>query len=624
MANSRVSIGTDGPSFCRSPRLFVWVALLFGSWLADGAAHAEDWHYRGVDRVVAVSDVHGAYDAFVATLQAADILDEDLSWSGDETHLVITGDLLDRGPESRRAMDLVMRLESEAREAGGRVHQLLGNHEVMNLIGDLRYVSEEEYASYQDLESAKEREHWYRQFRQSMPDDIDDGELESIFATVAPPGFFGHRRAFQADGKYGRWLLAKPFAIVVNETAFVHGGAPPFVAEQGLAGINEGLKQDLADYLSVRAKLSKLTGLSPTARFKEIPSLLIKRLESGGLRGQSAKLAEELIDLSRSPLHSPTGPTWYRGTVRCSSLVESDPLNAALGRIGATRIVVGHTPTASRQVQQRMDGRVIEIDTGMLASHYQGSGHVVVLDSRGVSAVNQAGKDEVPVVNHASQVGDGDRERTERRLEEILKNGAIDNVVASGTTWKVVKIVHSDEEVVGFFRSGADGDAFAPEVAAFRLDRLLGLGMVPVAVRREIAGQIGTLQLVSDDTINEQNRALRVGAESTHCDLNRQKRAMLIFDILINNPARSPLTMLYQDGDWRLILVDHSMAFGAKMAPNVKLDVFEEGIEEQWRKALEMLDERTLTESLQNVLDEKRLAALSVRRDALLAIEANP
>ena len=125
------------------------------------SAQADDWKFSGVDRIVALSDIHGAYDAVVVTRQQAGVIAEDLSWDGGETHLVITGDLLDRGPGSRQVMDLIMRLEREAERAGGRVHLLLGNHEVMNLIGDVRYVSDSEYAAFADDESAEEREYWY-------------------------------------------------------------------------------------------------------------------------------------------------------------------------------------------------------------------------------------------------------------------------------------------------------------------------------------------------------------------------------------------------------------------------------------------------------------------------------
>jgi hypothetical protein len=138
------------------------------------AVHADEWHFSGVERIVAVGDIHGAFDALVETLQEADIIDDELAWSGGSTHFVSTGDLLDRGPDSRRVMDLIIRLEHEARSAGGRVHLVLGNHEVMNLIGDLRYVADEEYAAFLDIESAEDREFWYQHYRRSKPVDSDE------------------------------------------------------------------------------------------------------------------------------------------------------------------------------------------------------------------------------------------------------------------------------------------------------------------------------------------------------------------------------------------------------------------------------------------------------------------
>ena len=100
-----------------------------------GASLAEDWHFSADAGVVAISDVHGDYDAMQETLRRAGIVDEKLQWSAGAVHLVVTGDLLDRGPDSRRVMDLLRSLETAAAEQGGTVHLLLGNHEVMNLVG---------------------------------------------------------------------------------------------------------------------------------------------------------------------------------------------------------------------------------------------------------------------------------------------------------------------------------------------------------------------------------------------------------------------------------------------------------------------------------------------------------
>ncbi len=142
----------------RHSRRFCWWLLLIA---LPFSVSAGEWHFSGVERVVAISDIHGDYDAMVTTLGVASVIDEGLKWVGGDTHLVITGDLLDRGPDSRQVMDLVMRLEGEAVAAGGRVHQLIGNHEVMNIAGDLRYVVMQEYAAFADEESEQERERWY-------------------------------------------------------------------------------------------------------------------------------------------------------------------------------------------------------------------------------------------------------------------------------------------------------------------------------------------------------------------------------------------------------------------------------------------------------------------------------
>jgi hypothetical protein len=84
---------------------------------------------------VAIGDVHGALDEFVVVLRGVELVDEELNWIGGRTHLVSLGDLVDRGDYGRQVMDLVMRLQAEAEAAGGAVHIVLGNHEVMNLVG---------------------------------------------------------------------------------------------------------------------------------------------------------------------------------------------------------------------------------------------------------------------------------------------------------------------------------------------------------------------------------------------------------------------------------------------------------------------------------------------------------
>jgi hypothetical protein len=114
-------------------------------------------------RLVAIGDIHGAYDEFVTILKRAGLINDALAWSGGRATLVQTGDYTDRGPGVRKVLDLLMRLEREAKAAGGQAVILLGNHEVMNLIGDWRDVTPEICAAFATAKSESKRGETYRQ-----------------------------------------------------------------------------------------------------------------------------------------------------------------------------------------------------------------------------------------------------------------------------------------------------------------------------------------------------------------------------------------------------------------------------------------------------------------------------
>jgi hypothetical protein len=176
--------------------------------------------FQGVARVVAVGDVHGDVDALTEVLRLAGLLDAKGHWSGGKAHLVQTGDIADRAAHTRDCYELLMRLEREALAAGGRVHVLLGNHEVMNMRGDLRYLTPEELASYAD--------------QSPVPDPAG-----------AARGLAGHEVAFSAEGRYGRWLRTRPAVLRIDGTLFMHGGLQPAVSAQTLAELNRWVRQDL-------------------------------------------------------------------------------------------------------------------------------------------------------------------------------------------------------------------------------------------------------------------------------------------------------------------------------------------------------------------------------------------
>ena len=192
------------------------------------AGQQPQYEWNGVERIVAIGDIHGAYDNLVQVLQNAQLIDAKLRWIGGGTHLVQNGDIPDRGPHSRKAMDLLMKLEEQAEDAGGRVHVLIGNHEAMNVVGILDLVSPEEYEAFVDRDSRKRRDRifdrYYEQLRREMRERKEDvpGKSDSRreFESNYPLGFVEHRQAFGADGTYGKWIRKHNTSIKIKVGTF--------------------------------------------------------------------------------------------------------------------------------------------------------------------------------------------------------------------------------------------------------------------------------------------------------------------------------------------------------------------------------------------------------------------
>ena len=584
------------------------VAIIVGAMLLSVACSMEPvspWRFSDVDRVVAVSDLHGAYDSTVATLQQAGLIDEDLTWVGGLAHLVVVGDITDRGARSRDIIDLMIRLEIDAMQAGGRVHVLLGNHEVMNMVGDNRYVSDEEFAAFADDEIGGERELWFRRFRERHANTFSPAEIRRNFDEAAPSGFFAHRRAFGADGQYGKWLSEKPIMVVINNTAFVHGGLPPYVTERGLDSVNNTLRGELAAFMHARATLEGAGVLSPVDEFNKLPAILRSKLAVQNFETHISAAAEEAIELEGSPLHRSTGPLWYRGNATCSAPVEGDALNVALQVLGASRVVIGHTTTQTRQIQSRFDGRVIEINTGMLTSSYGGTGYALVIEGDGLSIAGENGEKELSLASPRRFVGERPNNLDDATLSIFLRNGRLVGELLDHNERQLVTIAMADETVLAYFDPAQKDRRFAPELAAYRLDRMLGLDMVPMTVNRVLSGRLGTLQLANQGALNEIDRMSEVPSQG-NCPIAAQLISMRVFDALIGNASRSPYSMLYADNEWQLILVGHEQSFTYNTIGGI-------AVSREWRERLGKLSDVELYANLGDVLDEAQLNALKAR-----------
>ncbi len=590
------------------------IVLLLPALLATGS-HASDWRADGVERVVAIADVHGAYDAMVETLGHVGILDEDLAWAGGASYLVIVGDLLDRGPRSRDALDLLMRIESEAEAAGGKVQVLIGNHESMNLIGDLRYVSKSEYEAFADDETRAQRDRWFR----AWEDRAGPGRMNrQRFDSMYPKGYFALREAFGANGVYGKWLLEKNVIAVVNGTAFVHGGLPPEVADLGLDGVNRGLKQDLVDYVNALAVLTEAEVVLPTDSFYDHEKILEEYMAPLDASQAVLDAVAAMRKLGDAPVLHSEGPLWYRGNIACSEIIEGHRLQASLDAIGADRVVVGHTPTPTRKVLQRFGGRVIEVDTGMLNFYYKGSGNALVMEGDELRVFNQSGTEPYEPMAHPRRVGRRSGTLSADALEQLLATGEIVSPPREEAGRTLVDVSDNTHTVSAIF-SKRSSRGFFPDIAAYRLDRLLGLDMVPVTVRRKVGKTEGSLQFFPEKTSDEEQRSASGKGGSAQCELPLQWEAMYVFDTLIYNEGRSLQRMLYDPSGWRLILVEHDRAFKNAKGRPPHLARASVPVSDGWRDALAALDDILLAERFADVLDSRRLKALGRRRDELIA-----
>jgi hypothetical protein len=287
------------------------LALLLGQSPAEAPPAARPaatrWSWSGVERIVAVGDVHGAYREFVSILKAAGLVDEKLHWAGGKTHLVQTGDIPDRGPEPKKAFDLLRRLEREAAEAGGRVHALIGNHEAMMIERDFRYVHPAALKPFVTAKSAALRDAFLRAHPRLERRDV-------------PLGWIEHRDAFSPSGEYGAWITSHNAAVKINDTLFLHGGLSSRFAAADLGELNEKVRSELRQKPTLEA-------LYPTSDNQE-------------------------------------GPLWFRGYAHYKERELAGLVKEVLEVQKASRIVVGHSVTGGR-IERRAGGRVVLIDCGM-------------------------------------------------------------------------------------------------------------------------------------------------------------------------------------------------------------------------------------------------------------------
>lgn len=168
--------------------------------------------FSNVEKLVAISDIHGQYEIFVSLLKENSVIDEENNWIFGSGHLVVCGDVFDRGNRVTEILWLIFKLENQANQMGGKLHYLLGNHEVMVLNKDLRYID------YKYMTTARKMGTTYDQL-------------------------------YAKNMIIGEWLRTKPVIVKINDMLFNHSGISPELVDRRLTiqMVNRMFQENIID-----------------------------------------------------------------------------------------------------------------------------------------------------------------------------------------------------------------------------------------------------------------------------------------------------------------------------------------------------------------------------------------
>lgn len=332
----------------RTTVFFLITILVLVIYPLSGKNNGKQCVWSDVEKIVAVGDIHGDFEKFIRILKGTGLTDDRLNWIGGKAHLVQLGDIMDRGDYAKMVFDLLKRLETEALEAGGMVHMLLGNHEEVNITGSAfqyaGYMTLNQFISFLDPEERKKAEKSFRMDRGEKkfnstdpPLSLDDPAVEAFWTDKMNDTNFQpkYHNAFYKN--YGKWLLGHNIVIKINDIVFTHGGISEKFAGMDLSKLNRQIIEEI----------------------KIVRGIII---EGRSARGFSPKY-----------VYQENSPLWYRDLANRPEDVFKKDIDRILEALAAKYMVIGHT-TFRGQIQSKEDlsrfnNRVWTIDTGMSARY---------------------------------------------------------------------------------------------------------------------------------------------------------------------------------------------------------------------------------------------------------------
>lgn len=565
--------------------------------LLSTSSHAE--------RIVAIGDVHGDHQALVSILTETGLIDDDLFWVGGNATLVQLGDFLDRGPDTRSVMDLLMRLQQEAPSSNGRVVVLMGNHEAMSILGELGDASAASLAAWDSEGSEKDRDVEYRNALRAarkraalvgLQPPATGAAAKQLWMRKHPAGMVAYRRDLQPEGTYGRWLRTLPIVEKIGNNLFLHGGLDEVEAQHSIDDLVDRAHSEIERADNCRNALLDEGYLSLTSSGVDLIQAglaMLERLRSKDSLEPERQATLTTLELCEDYDHwyllSPTGPLWFRGYSRpreefgWTEVEGANKIGQVLSAQAVDHIVVAHTPHEERRIVERFRGSVFLIDTGMLTAVYNGRPSALEIDG-GVYTALYLGERRVLWKDPEVWTWKGrDAEplpfSSEDELTEFLASAEVTSSrrisVGINDTYQLV-LEKDGKTARGAFRNvdkvwrnehGPDlvwhrlyRDSYLFECAAYELSRILGLNRVPPTVLRRWHGNRGSIQAWIE---NAQMQAEILKAKIQPPDLlswAKQIAIRSLFDTLISNQDRNGGNTMV-DADWRLWFIDHTRAF---------------------------------------------------------------
>lgn len=395
------------------------------------------------------------------------------------------------------------------------------------------------------------------------------------------------------------WLAQLSIVIKINDTIYTHGGISDGFVGESLESINEMARKEL-----------KVINLS------------------------AVKAATDNTRLQNSVL-SDKGPIRYRGTAMCHPYTESFNTERFLKKAGASQIVIGHVPTGGR-VRSRMNGLVVLLDTGPSEGgppgalievenedpyvHYLGSGDKAFIEPE-ERALSQwlSGMDDQEVENFLRQSPVVEVKEIGTGITNPWRVMQLEDGVENSAVFKYVD-THPGIELKKYYNAqrSNDSDRYVYEVAAYKLDRMLDLQLVPAAVVSTVKGKEGVLQDWITNAINERDRLEDKIPFDGPCDQQEQYRLRIVFDILIYNEDRNLTNILWTKENFMMMFIDHTRAFRSTKKRPDQYRTVTIRVSDLLKEKLESLNTGSLTKELGHYLHPRQIESLLARRDLIL------